>query len=931
MAVRKPVKFRNGLNVNEPSTFGNIFVTGGNVGIGKTAPSYVLDILGDINLSGQLFQSGSSFVTSQWTGSVGSALSYTSGIVIMTESSISNLTVNSLLTTNISATNITVLNLQAVNETVTNLTVVNESIQNLIVSNDVSISDNLIALGNSNTVGAIFTTGGNVGIGNGSPIGRLHTVMDSATANGDAALWDSTYAVFGQASASGGAVGLGYHAVSGGSLSSITPGVAWRRMVYRADSHNFFAQGDNQRMIINNSGNVGIGTTSPNATLDVAGTFEVSAGSGYMFFNSAGNLGINITSPNTRLDVAGTFEVSSGNGYMFFNSAGNLGLNNTSPNATLDVAGTFEVSSGSGYLFFNTAGNLGLNTTIANWELTLNGPSNSSQGPHIWITNDNSTFPTFQQLNWIPDNISLMFDMYFDGAGSWRASRTGTNFQIYKINNRLDFNSVSGSAGSSVSLTSRLTIGSSGNVGVGTTSPSHQLQVETTNTLGNLFLGNNVQNRKLLLYDANNNQHQFYGLGLNANVLRFQVESTGAAYRFFSGTSATSSNEVFTILGSGNVGIGTTSPIGRLHTVMDSATANGAPGLWDSTYAVFGQTSANAGAVGLGYHAVSGGSLSSITPGVAWRRMVYRADSHNFFAQGDNQRMIINNSGNIGIGTTSPQGILDVVGSDSVFSIFRGNANDANSKTTLNAVNANCALSPLMFGTSFYFYGRFGGTNYRLISGASTYFTGQHGNQPIEGQEYLKTDIEDYVGLIVSSADEGYVSVNPITNQEITGKDAIQISESLPKIKLSNIDHDKAVWGVITNVKNENYNSDGTIEKDNQTEWGDRLTENTIRINGLGEGAIWVTNKNGNIINGDYITSSSIPGYGQRQNSEFLANYTVAKATCSVDFTNLEILNTKYNIRFINGNGTVISEEEYNISNENVYIAAFIGCSYHCS
>jgi hypothetical protein len=90
-------------------------------------------------------------------------------------------------------------------------------------------------------------------------------------------------------------------------------------------------------------------------------------------------------------------------------------------------------------------------------------------------------------------------------------------------------------------------------------------------------------------------------------------------------------------------------------------------------------------------------------------------------------------------------------------------------------------------------------------------------------------------------------------------------------------------------------------------------------------------NKNGNIINGDYITSSSIPGYGQHQNSEFLANYTVAKATCSVDFTNLEILNTKYNIRFINGNGTVITEQEYNNSNENVYIAAFIGCSYHCS
>lgn len=294
-------------------------------------------------------------------------------------------------------------------------------------------------------------------------------------------------------------------------------------------------------------------------------------------------------------------------------------------------------------------------------------------------------------------------------------------------------------------------------------------------------------------------------------------------------------------------------------------------------------------------------------------------------------RMVISSTGNLGIGTAHPLGKIDVVGSTSLFSVFRGSASDADSKTTLNAVNTDAMLMSTMSGSTMFFYGRNGGTNYRNTWAASTYFTGQHGNKPIAGEEYLKSNLTDYVGLIVSSADNGYYSVNPVTKTEITGKDAIQISEALPKIKLTTVDQDKSVWGVVTNVKNDNYNTNGIIEKDDETEWSDRL-ENCVRVNGLGEGAIWVSNINGNIENGDYICSSLIPGYGKRQNSEFLVNYTVAKATCSVNFT--ENLETKFNLRYLNPNGTLITKAEYLTklaNNENVYIAAFIGCSYHCS
>src|SRR6056300_132594 len=55
-------------------------------------------------------------------------------------------------------------------------------------------------------------------------------------------------------------------------------------------------------------------------------------------------------------------------------------------------------------------------------------------------------------------------------------------------------------------------------------------------------------------------------------------------------------------------------------------------------------------------------------------------------------------------------------------------------------------------------------------------------------------------------------------------------------------------------------------------------------ISAVGEGAIWVVNTAGSLESGDYITTSNVAGYGQKQDSEFLANYTVAKITMDCDF-----------------------------------------------
>ena len=172
--------------------------------------------------------------------------------------------------------------------------------------------------------------------------------------------------------------------------------------------------------------------------------------------------------------------------------------------------------------------------------------------------------------------------------------------------------------------------------------------------------------------------------------------------------------------------------------------------------------------------------------------------------------------------------------------------------------------------------------------------------------------------------------------------------------------------------------------------------DDRIFINSLGEGAIWISNQNGPLTSGDYVTSSHIPGYGMKQDSEFLANYTVAKITMDCDFQvtdrikykiksefrtvnyyrfDTDLLSEKkynllddetkqkytleqydenvntldeygqlqwedsddteapYQVRYLLPDGTQISEEEYMtkaLANEEVYIAAFVGCTYHC-
>jgi hypothetical protein len=247
--------------------------------------------------------------------------------------------------------------------------------------------------------------------------------------------------------------------------------------------------------------------------------------------------------------------------------------------------------------------------------------------------------------------------------------------------------------------------------------------------------------------------------------------------------------------------------------------------------------------------------------------------------------------------------------------VLGSTASDNNAKQYFNNYGDGM-MFPSPSGSNFYFYSRQGGTNYRFIGNGGTFFTGQHVGHP---EDYdLKSNLAEYVGLTVCSADTGYRSYNAATKDIVLGNEAISINESLPDIKLSSKSCDSSVIGVISNrVDNNVLNTDGTFEEDDKPNGFENSLFDRIRFNSVGEGALWVTDINGTIQNGDYVTTSNVVGYSMKQSDDILHNYTVAKVTMSCDFNpilqpvRISKKNTKYKDTWVTEEWSEVTEEEY--------------------
>ncbi|QIG59810.1 hypothetical protein [Dishui Lake phycodnavirus 3] len=159
-------------------------------------------------------------------------------------------------------------------------------------------------------------------------------------------------------------------------------------------------------------------------------------------------------------------------------------------------------------------------------------------------------------------------------------------------------------------------------------------------------------------------------------------------------------------------------------------------------------------------------------------------------------------------------------------------------------------------------------------------FTGQH-RTFIKDVPFSKAN--ELEGLIVSSDQNKYIKMS---GGIAVGSNAITTNESLPVVSLSNVVADKRCFGVISASEDPEQRSDayGTFISPFEKEKGDTR----VYINSVGEGAIWVVNTNGPLESGDYITTSNVPGYGQKQDDDILHNYSVAKITMDCDFAPID-------------------------------------------
>jgi len=239
----------------------------------------------------------------------------------------------------------------------------------IICHNTFSVSDTVSASQGGTFNSGINISSGNVGIGTTSPTDRLHIKSGG----------DAYRMLFLEAVAGSGDSGILFQGDGGNQFSIQQPGGSQGLFFYDRTNSAY-------RMYINNSGKVGIGTTTPTEKLHLYGSGEQFIKVETTTTGSAAFVGIRMQDGDGDLGSVGDFgsgrrafmlDTGSGVDMMFFtnnqnnssetprmviSSSGNVGIGTTSPSTPLHVSkagnAIFTVersnkTSGSGYLGFN--------------------------------------------------------------------------------------------------------------------------------------------------------------------------------------------------------------------------------------------------------------------------------------------------------------------------------------------------------------------------------------------------------------------------------------------------------------------------------------------------------------------------------------------------------------------------------------------------
>jgi hypothetical protein len=400
------------------------------------------------------------------------------------------------------------------------------------------------------------------------------------------------------------------------------------------------------RLTIDGSGNVGIGTTSPAARLDVGVGQEVNGYSlsGYPFLKfSAGDV----------LDY-GAFGatwnalrfLTNGLERLRITSTGNVGIGTTSPNRTLEVINSIRIS--------GTFPTLDLGNDFDNqiWANSTNLNIKAGGSERITINKSSgnvgigTTSPTSKlHVSYTSDTDGLRIENSNRGNSYLLTTAGGSAefFSLYDLTSS-QYLYFSGNTGHSWNTqgSERMRITSTGNVGIGTTAPTGLLHIFGSSAAFRIQ-NNGTGNMQFGQWDGSTNRIE--GGGRDFNFV------ANGAYNMLFETGFT---ERMRITSGGNVGIGTTNPVGNAgSTAMQIVGAD---------YPVFTVTSSNqsiSARLGVGFGNASVGTITNHT----FHILSNNAISTTFLA-----------NGNVGIGTTSPSEKLHVVGNG----LFSGSVTNLN-------------------------------------------------------------------------------------------------------------------------------------------------------------------------------------------------------------------------------------------------------------
>jgi hypothetical protein len=459
-----------------------------------------------------------------------------------------------------------------------------------------------------------------------------------------------------------------------------------------------------QAMTLTQAGNLGIGTTSPAYTLDVVGRARMGIAGSVpaltLVSGSNNSADVFVSNNTTGLRLVGGTVIGTDSQILLGGSASGTVTNIYFDGATKNFRDT---SGGTTQMVIDTGGNVGIGTTSITQRLTVvdTNPilvtlkSDSTSGAGIYI--DNSGRASGKRYGIIVGNVAngafsikdetasvnrLVIDTNgnvivgglttpFNSTGRGNITINGTSNAIlgftvgdadrgyiYHDNSALVIqNSVAGILQFNTSAAERMRIDSSGNVGIGTSSPANKLQVS-----GSIYIVESTSNFLKFSSDgykylvSSTNAGDYLSMACNPASLGMQFgKSTVSAPATFV--------PLMTIRVSGNVGIGTDGPEYPLDVQNSSATrqARFYRGGTAATSAILIQNSAT------GTTSSDGLMVGVNSSGEA----IFNNQENlaSIFYTNDTERMRITSAGIVGIGTSSPNASykLNLSGTDTVF------------------------------------------------------------------------------------------------------------------------------------------------------------------------------------------------------------------------------------------------------------------------